>query len=73
MLLAVAVCLVLMEEVDLLVCPEPVDPLEPLAPVDPQETQVALESLVPLVSGDSQVAPAAPDPLERRDLRVLLE
>lgn len=70
---AVAVCLVLMEELDLLACPEPVDPLEQLAPVDPLETQVALESLVPLVLGDSQAAPAALDPPERRDLQVLLE
>lgn len=69
----VVVCLVLMEEVDPSVCLGPVDPLEPLAPVDPQEMQVVLESLVPLVSGDSQEALAALDLPGRRGLQGLLD
>lgn len=68
-----AVCLVLMDEVDLLACLEPVDPLEPPAPEDPQETQVVLESPVLLVSGDSLEALAALDLQGRRDLQGPLE
>lgn len=72
-LLAAVACLVVREELALLVCLVPVVLLVLLDLVDPLEMLAVLVSLAQLVSGVSQEALEAPDPQERRDLLVLLD